>query len=468
MLLALALIACKSPCADGFARASDGLCYPIATGQGGGPDDTGDTGEVVPTKEFEFGDAITEINRGIFTEGFYEITDAEPFDETQDIFIGQGGALLMDRATGEVNEYWEGPRLLRVDADNGLAVGAGSHEAMLLPGFRRIGTGILTRAEDAAIHGNLIGVAARDQGVLLFNRDGGELGSIPATDAWSVAIQSERALVSDDGELVLWDLADPENPVELDRIGVASIVKDIDWQGDVAAVALGAWGAQMIDVGPDSLTRGANVAMPGTVMNLSLEPGGEWLWMASWEATGLAWVGAGGPVVVGHESPDESAMAITAVDGVASLGDWMQRATLERTGLASGELHIPGLHRFDVFMVDANASEHTMPIENRGAFPLTVSIEVEGATVTPAELVVDPGSSGSFTIQGTLNGGKIVVTSDDPDEANVELLVQSRPEGLGSTHPEIELQGFVWPDSELNLYRSTQGQVYFLAYWLSW
>ncbi|MFT5584648.1 MAG: hypothetical protein ACI9VR_002233 [Cognaticolwellia sp.] len=468
MPLLLLLAACQTPCLDGFAKAADGACYPIAT-NGEGEEEQ----DILPTPQWAYGDGITTFYQESITQGFYEVMDASDFDETQVIMIGQGGALLVDRESGAVSDAWGGVRLLKVDAQDGIAVGAGSEQPMTLPAFRPFQAWNLDRAEDIAIFDDVVAVAARTQGVQLFNAAGtNRLGNIATDDAWAVELQGTRALVVDDRELELWELSDPANPVLLDSLSLAGEGRDISWVGDRVAVAVGGWGGQVLNIQNDTLVKAGLATLPGSVLNLSLEPNGEWLWLASWETVGLAWVGGEEPVVVAHEPPAQSAMAVIAGEGRGYICDWMTLTGMERTGLTSGELHMGQVHDQNILMVDPRAESLDLEVANWGPEPLQVSLELPSTLSGDiGPITLPPNSRETFTLTGPIvDAPGLRVLTDDADEELVEIAIRASATGVGSTHPEISLQGFEWPDGGLQPYNSGDhaGDVIFLAYWSSW
>lgn len=467
MRLLLLLSACQTPCSEGFAKA-DGVCYPIASEQEE-PEE-----EVIPSVlDLPYGDGITTFYQESITQGFYEVMDASDFDETQVIMIGQGGALLVDRESGAVSQAWDGVRLLKVDAQDGIAVGAGSEQPMLLPEFRPLQAWNLDRAEDIAIYDDLIAVAARTQGVQLFNAAGtNRLGNIATDDAWAVELQGTRALVIDDRDLEFWELSDPANPVLVDSVKLAGEGRDISWVGDRVAVAVGGWGGQVLNIESDTLVSAGLATMPGSVLNLSLEPNGEWLWLASWEAVGVAWVGGEEPIVVAHEPPGQSAMAVIAGEGRGYIADWMTLTGMDRTGMTSGELHLSQVHAGDILMVDPRAESLELEVTNWGPAPLEISLELpSGLSGDVGPITLAPNSSDTFSLTGAIvDAPGVRLFTDDADEEMVELDFRASATGVGSTHPEISLQGFEWPDGGLQPYNSGDhaGEVLFLAYWTSW
>lgn len=471
MPLLFLLAACQTPCSDGFAKAADGQCYPIATG-GGDPEDTGEE-NTSPSLDLPIGDGITTFYQEAITQGFYEVMDASEYNETQVIMIGQGGALLVNRETGAVDEPWLGVRLLKVDAEDGVAVGAGSQQPMLLPEFRPFQAWNMDRAEDIAITGDVVAVAARSEGVQLFNAAGtNRLGNVPTDDAWAVELQGTRLLVVDDRDLELWDIADPNTPLMLDSLSLAGEGRDISWVGDRVAIAVGGWGGQVLNIEGDTLVRAGLATLPGSVLNLSLEPNGEWLWLASWETVGLAWVGGEEPIVVAHEPPEQSAMAVIAGEGRGYICDWMTLTGMDRTGQISGELHLAQVHDQDTLMVDPRADTLELEVANWGAEPLEVSLEIpDSLSGEIGPITLPPNSKDHFSLSGPIvDAPGIRVFSDDPDESLVELNVRASATGLGSNHPDVQLQGFTWPDGGLAPYdlSAHRGEVIFLAYWTSW
>lgn len=86
-------------------------------------------------------------------------------------------------------------------------------------------------------------------------------------------------------------------------------------------------------------------------------------------------------------------------------------------------------------------------------------------------ITLAPNSSDTFSLTGAIvDAPGVRLFTDDADEEMVELDFRASATGVGSTHPEISLQGFEWPDGGLQPYNSGDhaGEVLFLAYWTSW
>ena len=58
------------------------------------------------------------------------------------------------------------------------------------------------------------------------------------------------------------------------------------------------------------------------------------------------------------------------------------------------------------------------------------------------------------------------LVTNDPDETEVAIALGTGDQSVGLPHEELELQGFVYPDTNLAPYRLSEqtGRVVFLAY----
>ncbi|MDP7111369.1 MAG: hypothetical protein QGH45_05375, partial [Myxococcota bacterium] len=126
-------------------------------------------------------------------------------------------------------------------------------------------------------------------------------------------------------------------------------------------MGLGGNGAAVFEVDGDSLVELGRVAPPGSALSVALD--GDYLWIGGWELVGLAWIGPDGPLMLGHEPPESSAMGVGATGGVAVVADWYFVTTMARGDLVAGsEVVLPERIFFTGDPLDPN----TLSVHNGG------------------------------------------------------------------------------------------------------
>lgn len=428
------------------------------------PESSTDSGAAI----FSLGDPILTV--GNVQESMrIEWLDAAITGDNLGIVVGQGGFMTMGLDPPEILAKLEAERAYRVAVDGHFAYLAtrihGVYSVDLSnPSQPRISqTHAISEGfhEDIAADAGRVLVGALDDGAILLDPALETLGVIPASYAFGVALQGDRALVADDDALVLWDITDPTAPAELNRAALRATGRDIAWQGEHVAVAMGGQGVAVFSLEGDTLEHRGDLEFPGTSFSVSID--GDDLWIAGWELAALAWLGEGGPVVRGHEPVQQSAMGVGARGGKALVADWMFATVLGSVpGVAGPELHVP--ERIGLGSPEATVA---LPLRNWGAFPLEISLEAQGVNLSADHFNLAPGEQVAPVLGGV---GSLKVRSDDPDESSLSIDVYLAELGIGSLHPDFDLAGFTWPELQQRPYRlaDAAGQVLMLAYFTTW
>lgn len=486
-----ALLGCtQEPCPKGSERRADGWCYlldeagsdsgPVATDTSedtGPPDDTDSPGSA-----YTLGDPIEVL--GTYTEGgpgmpiVYEWTDAASIDSDWAIATGQGGYGIISMADGTLVHQENLRRALRAASDGRHAILASRNDGFMLVD---VSAGPDTRGslefrspslpgphEDVAIEGERVLVGWHDNGGVFLGLDGSLLGTLPATDAFAVALQGDRALLTDGPELVLFDVTDVSAPVELDRAAMTGEGRDLDWEGSHAVVGMGGVGTGIWSVVDDTLTHRGDVRTPGTAMSVAVD--GDAAWIGAWAVTALVDLTADPPIVVGHETPEDSAMGVAAAGGRAVVADWFSSGAYARVPDTAGpEVHLPEQLFFDI----DQASAQSMTVTNHGALELTVAFDtpVAGFAVDPASVELAPGESALVQVRWPEDtrppAASLEWTSNDPDEATGRIALGPADQGTGTAHEDFTLPGFQidGDGTELWTLSEARGKVVVLVYW---
>lgn len=417
---------------------------------------------------FVLGDPITTV--GSAQESFQvEWMDAAMIDGSRGLVVGQGGFMTVSLDGPELLTYVNAERAYRVAIDGDRAYLATRVHGVYAVDLSDPVNPVPARTvpvnagfhEDIAADGGRVLLGALDEGAILLNDALSPLAVLPADYAVGVALWENRALVADGEALVLWNLTELAAPVELARAPLRATGRDIARAGAHVAVAMGGQGVAVFSLVDDALEHRGDLEFPGTSFSVAID--GDDLWIAGWEVAALAWLGEGGPIVRGHEPVQQSAMGVAAADGRALIADWMYATVLaSEPGLAGPELHLP--ERLDLGSAEASLP---LPLRNWGALSTEVNIETEGVTLSGDRFTLGPGEQVVPTLRGA---GSLRVHSEDPDEPTLSMALGLVELGVGSPHPDFDLAGFVWPETQQRPYRlaDAAGEVVMLAYFTTW
>lgn len=509
-LLSLVLVACTAgdksePCPAGSERRADGLCYLLdgpadtdtpapdptddppdsggddgGSGDGGlGGDAGGDSGEEEP--EPTLGDPIRttgSVTGEPVDDALYEYVDAAMIDDEHAILVGFGGHAIARAADAELVAIARGPRGLRVATDGRLAAIGTRTDGVLVVDVSdptapvTLGTLPLDHLpdphEDLSVDGGRILLGAHSSGAVLLASDGTRLATLPADDAFAVALQGDRALITDGENLELWDLSTLSTPTLLTSAPLPGEGRDLSWSGDHVAVGMGGRGTAVFRLDDTTLTERAVLFTPGSALSVSVDE--DRLWIGAWEVTALADLDAEPPVVLSHEDPSWSAMAVAGRGGRAVVADWFASTSLQAAdGVRGAELVAPGDLYFDR---DALGPE-TLRLENAGTEPLVVDLRVDSTRfvlATPT-LTLDPLDIATVAVtpQPSWDGSTTTLqwTSNDPDEPSGSLSLAAVDQGVGSAQVDFTLPGFQLPDTSLQSFSlaDARGKVLVLIYW---
>ncbi|MBL8614088.1 MAG: hypothetical protein JNM72_00620 [Deltaproteobacteria bacterium] len=472
--------------ADGVDGAGDGT-----DGAGDGTDGAGDGADGGdPGEGLTIGDPISPIWASKISalpggSSFFEGTDAAMLDAEHALVVGQGGWLVTTLSGPAVVVDADERRGIRVASRGGLAAIATRDRDLILldvadPGApRRLrSVSLPTQGEDIAVDADRILVGLRDEGARLISAEGDTLGTIPVADAFAVALQGDRALVTDAAALTLWDIADPSAPIELTRVELSAPGRDLSWGEGHVAVGLGGAGLAVFAIEGEALRHQGDLQPPGAIFSVAID--GLDLWAAGWEAVSLIQLGAGPPVLRGVQRTAESAMGLAAIDGRAMIADWFSLTSLQSNpGLGAPTLVLPdGL----VWSPDPELrAPQAMTARNLGPFPLHLSTDApssgwrltgldSGGDTAAGALRLAPGDDAVLTASppsgASIPDGGVGWRSDDPDRASGRLSFSVGRGGLGEPHPEMVLNGFQWPDPSGVVYdlADQRGKIVLLVY----
>lgn len=490
-LLALATgLACgdKRVCPPGSTMADDGLCYLDDDGSGdggssdGGAGDGGDggSGDGGAPAGLEEGDPIELL--GFYQDNtfFSEFTGVDIVDDQHAILVGVSGFAIADRDNGRWVTTHTGDRSNRVSVDGDRAwVITGDRSVYWIdvsdPTDPVVGEAAWgppgSYQQDVSALNGLVAVAYGDDGIWLWRAEDvdamrNQLTTIPGDDASTVALHGDDLFLTDGATLARYDMTDPSTPSLADSWSLLAGASDLAVSDDWVAVGLGGAGVQVFarsDAGLDEL---GHFNVPGAATGVSLD--GDNLWVAAWDEVALALLTPQGPVVLGHETAQESAFGIAARDGRAMAADWFHSTAFAQVpGVGGAEIEIPELLHFQPGV----AATQRLPLRNYGAFPLEVQLDDPGGgyTLGSGTIELQPGQAVQVLVDADGSHGAATVhwTSNDPDEPSGRVELSTSDQSIGTVHQPFEAQAFTWPDPSISLVslEDFRGEVVFLAYW---
>ena len=320
--------------------------------------------------------------------------------------------------------------------------------------------------EGIAAVGDMVYVAIHDKGLAVLQfvpGNGGpgqllERGSVSTGgNAWAVAASGTTVYVGDGSNgLTIIDASNPDSPQVVGTVAVGGAVQsvELDAASQVVYAAAGSVGLVTIDVSnPASPAVLDTVDTPGSAMQVYLD--GDRAYLADWNDTRVfdKTDPANLSLITTETIPGQLA-PLTRVLGVAAQGDTVFVG--EWDALYSFQLH-PDRVAPDIRVtgsainfgdVDAGEADAIAVIlENEGQEPLavtSVTVDNEAFSVDTPALSLAPGQRKviemTFAPQNTnAVEAKLILETDDPDEARTELAVLGNIDGIGvgSTISEI-------------------------------
>lgn len=357
------------------------------------------------------------------------------------------------------------------------------------------------------VENGLVYVALHENGLGIYDYDAtaGFTRVAAATgfqNAWTVRVRGTTAYVADGaGGLVVADVADPANVRILGRAVLGGTAQDLVLEGNLAYVAAGSGGMVIVDVSdPSAPAPLSSVPTYGNAVAVAVSAGRAYV--ADWNdirvldvadpaapaqiaATRITinldyetCTGEGdAEVCVPDDSrPDATArnLAVAAHDDVMFAGNWwVPSAFRVHPERVAPYLVLPE----DVSLLDFGPTPPgetrtlELPVSNHGTAPLTLYdnwVDSTAFTVTPPQLRIEPGQTGTLTLaytatQGAKETGILNLRSDDPQQpVRQAYLVGNQPGlGVGQKLPPFDL---TLVDGSPYSSTALEGKVALLAY----
>jgi len=317
--------------------------------------------------------------------------------------------------------------------------------------------------ERLEVVGDLLFAAAKDAGVMVFRIVPGDLellGTLPGfTNAWSVAISGDVAVVADAGGSVhLVDVSQPETMVRWSQLEVPGVPREVVFLEDGVhiAVAAGSAGVHLINVADvSSPVLISTVPVYGTAMDLAAT--GTRIDVATWEAIAIYDVSdLLHPILLATESgvTDKAFSRFLAVGAFKEWtlgGEWHSLQVFRLVpGAVAPEFHLSD-HELDLGTGGDGFAVGGVVVTNQGHLPLEVECSGDGdASCGLGSFELAPGAMALVEVtQQAVEGpteGTITFATNDPDEGVVQLAVRAGFAGLGPGD-DFPVSSFVSPET---------------------
>tara|TARA_Y100000034_G_C6908631_1_gene422494 strand:- start:4475 stop:5860 length:1386 start_codon:yes stop_codon:yes gene_type:complete len=300
---------------------------------------------------------------------------------------------------------------------------------------------------------SVLAIAAHDDGVGLFHLNDPANPDfaiqIPTMNAWDIVIDSTTLIVGD-GEygIKFYDISNLTDPVLISEYLTVGAVKDLELNGSLLYIAEGSAGVELVDISdrenPILLDRFDTSGLANKIarMNDSYLAVSDWedIKILEWNETELE--------LVGYKMTGKRTMAIAAKDSVIYSAEWQHLQTFTFGEIENADIDISSWDvAFPVLEVGGSDTFELL-IENNGQFPLGISAPYLNHNDFQAlnfPDYIDAGGSAITQIIYTRSNqnasGVIQISSNDPDEGEIELQLVGNYEGgiVGVEAPDFTL-----------------------------
>lgn len=326
-------------------------------------------------------------------------------------------------------------------------------------------------------YGDLLLVAAHDQGLVVFDRNTGadlvERSRLELVNAWKVRIDGDIAWVADgEGGLASVDLSNPDQPTLLGRVALDGTAKDLEIVGDYVYVAGGTAGLHTIDISdPTAPIRVDTDDTPGSALGVAV--GDSAIFVSDWnDLRAFDNADPGNPVSAAHEpldlrGGDSRSLGLAADGDVIFSGNWTELVSYEYHPNRSG----PDLWVSPTTLSMGNVTDSATTLitfTNVGASPVKIRKYKAPKALTFDSLPkkLDVGESVNALLELAVDGrwsGSAKIFSNDADEPRMCIDVEANQAGLG-VGDTLDDQSFFTLDGDPISLSDYEGQPVLLAY----
>jgi hypothetical protein len=271
------------------------------------------------------------------------------------------------------------------------------------------------------------------------------LSSISLPGSFGAALMGNRALIASDSELLLFDVSDPTQPTELDRLPLVSRGWVVAYDGERIAVVLGSAGVGLYRADEDQLEKTGHISLPSSTFDVAFD--GDALWIAAFTGAWLVDVHGPNPVILGESPSTSHAIGIGAGYGRAVVGELEYARVLG--GIPSGggpEISITETLLFP----EGGPVSQEIRIRNDGKFSGVVKFDCDGCTVSDRRIELPPASQTTVDVTAeTPSEASLRWWTNDPDEPRGNVTLAVADPVVGNPHPDFSSEVFKWPGDTL-------------------
>ena len=323
-------------------------------------------------------------------------------------------------------------------------------------------------------------VGLHGEGVAVLERSGSTLTEIArVTDihnAWDLELAGSVLYVAEDSGVAVVDVGDPRAPVKLASIALPGTTKHLEHSEGALVAASGASGFHVLDAStPSSPQLLGSVDTPGSVLMTSLV--GTALFVADWNDVRVYDIADGrAPELVATETIDvrgfSRVLALDADPEALFVGEWTGLYEYEffpdrqapDIRLGAVQLQFPQTapgEQSAISLIVANEGSLTLDVTDvettEGFVPLTTTASIAPGENDFIEVRFQP-----TTPSQTL--GKLTLTTNDPDQLEIELGMAGNIPGLAVGAPIPSWSWTNLQDGEPISTAALRGQVILLSY----
>ena len=304
--------------------------------------------------------------------------------------------------------------------------------------------------ENLDAEGNLLAVAAHEDGVLLYDISNPNnlnlLSTISSDNAWSVRLYNGYAYIADDQSVKIYDVSNATAPNFLNTIETTNAVKDIALTNLYMYVAIGSDGVNIYDLSDPGLPIFLDTFDTNTMANRISPFNGklavsDWddVDVLEWDGLNLNWVG--------YKNTGNRTMAIATKDNFIYSAEWASVQAFEFGVVSGPDVDLSTLELNYPYVEDGDSYSMSVQVMNNGQS--TLIIEDDYTTNSDFQVVngfssLQPGQSQVVEIiynASSLNSAGVYrIYTNDTDEPLVMCEVNGNIDGANMGEPAIDFE----------------------------
>jgi hypothetical protein len=304
--------------------------------------------------------------------------------------------------------------------------------------------------ENLDAEGNLLAVAAHEDGVLLYDISNPNnlnlLSIIPSNNAWAVRLYNGYAYIADDQSIKIYDVSNTASPNFINVIETTNAVKDISLTDSFMYVAIGSDGVNIYDLSnPESPNFLGNFDTNTMANRISSFDGK--LAVSDWDDVDvLEWDGINFNHV-GFKNTGNRTMAIATKDNFIYSAEWASIQAFEFGEVLSADIDLSTLELNYPFVNDGDSYSLSVEVFNNGSSSLVIADDY--TTNSHFQIVngldeLQPGQSQIVEIiynASSLNSAGVYrIYTNDADEPLVMCEVNGNVDGANIGEPAIDFE----------------------------